>query len=870
MTQRLVNLTELRKRAERAIEASNGNGSNEKSDFSSEEVHRLIEELRIYQTELEIQNQELSSAQSAISEVLERYRLLFDGLPLPAIVVDMHGFVVDFNQQADELLATHSILSLKGRSCYQMFSLDSRTTLYPVLNNRAQAGPQKVENLELSLRASGSQPNQINQINLPCDAHIIHLHDEVAVHLQNSLIVLVDKSAEKALARQQVRTQNYLDTVQTFMLALDGDGNITMINRAGCALLGYEESELIGQNWFLTCLPQPEGMEHVYPVFKQILSGEMGAAWQFENSVLCRDGARREIAWRNAYIKDEAGRLLGTLSSGEDVTEQNKIATELAQHRSHLEELVQQRTAELVQTEARASHILESSADGLYGIDVDGCITFINQAACDLLGYSPEQAIGKHAHSLFHHSKPDGSVYPIEECPTHRGLSHGQTVRNDSEVYWHADGHPVPVMYAMHPMKRAGKVIGAATSFVDMSVQRAAAQAREQALDAAENLARLRSEFLANMSHEIRTPLNGVLGFAEIGLRNSADNAKTRNAFNKILASGSRLLGVINDILDFSKIEAGKLRVEKTEVKLIELIRQTTDLMQPIVDSKNLHLLLKLAPDTPRTFIGDPLRLGQVLTNLLTNAVKFTEAGSVVLSVCREADDLVFKITDTGIGMSAQQLAQLFQPFQQADGSTTRKYGGTGLGLAISKRLLELMDGMIRVESEPGVGSAFEFRLPYFVVPPKTEAQIAASAPVPSVKPLAGISILVAEDDPINQMVLEEFLVMDGAKVVIVGDGHLAIERVKQDGGDAYDIVLMDVQMPDIGGHEATRQILKIAPHLPIIGQTAHATDEERAKCLEAGMRDHIAKPINPDQLVHLVLWHVTTQRNADTFTSTY
>ena len=316
----------------------------------------------------------------------------------------------------------------------------------------------------------------------------------------------------------------------------------------------------------------------------------------------------------------------------QDITERKQAEAELEQYRHHLEEMVEQRSAELTRTEAKASHILNSSADGLYGIDAEGKVTFINPAACALLGYTPEQAMGHYPHSLFHHSRPDGSPYPYEECPTHDALQSGKEVRTDNEVYWHADGHPVPLMSAMHPMVQDGKVTGAVISFVDVSEQRATAAARELALIAAETLARLRSEFLANMSHEIRTPLNGVLGFATTGQRNYQNPVKALNAFNQILASGKRLLGVINDILDFSKIEAGKLHIEQTQITLVEVIRQAVELVSERDRAKHISLQVKLAQDLPQSCIGDPLRLGQVLLNLLSNAIKFTEAGSVTLS----------------------------------------------------------------------------------------------------------------------------------------------------------------------------------------------------------------------------------------------
>jgi anti-sigma regulatory factor (Ser/Thr protein kinase) len=328
----------------------------------------------------------------------------------------------------------------------------------------------------------------------------------------------------------------------------------------------------------------------------------------------------------------------------------------------------------------------------------------------------------------------------------------------------------MPVALASHPMSSTDRIIGAVVSIVDISAQRAAAQAREQALVAAENLARARSEFLANMSHEIRTPMNGVLGFAQIGQRNYQQPEKARNAFEKILTSGNQLLGVVNEILDFSKIDAGKLQSRPPKCPSAMRSAAPSNSSPTVPAPRASTCAWRKRADLPPSCVGDPLRMGQVLLNLLTNAVKFTEAGSVTLSAALQGTQLVFRVTDTGIGMSPEELGYVFNPFQQADGSTTRKFGGTGLGLAICKRLVELMQGEIRVESTPGAGSLFEVRLPYVEPAPHPATGHARPVALPD-KPLAGISILLAEDDPINQMMLEVNLEEDGAHLVMVGDG---------------------------------------------------------------------------------------------------
>ena len=543
------------------------------------------------------------------------------------------------------------------------------------------------------------------------------------------------------------------------------------------------------------------------------------------------------------------GEIIGTVGSAREITDRKRIENELELHRQHLAELVEQRSAELQITEAKASHILQSSADGLYGVDADGLICFINPAACKMLGYSMSAVLGRCPHALFHHSRPDGSAYPIEECPANQALRSCREMRVDSEVYWHADGHAIPVMYAVHPILQNGISTGAVISFVDISLQRAAAEAREQALNAAEHLAQVKSEFLANMSHEIRTPLNGVLGFAQIGYRNFQDCTQAFNAFEKILSSGNRLLAVVNDILDFSKIEAGKMSIEQTEASLDEIIESALNLVRDRALAKRLELRVEKTPDLPPSCLSDPLRIGQILLNLLSNAVKFTESGSVTLSASHSGNELIFRVTDTGIGIDCTRIDSLFNPFQQLDGSSTRRFDGTGLGLAISKRILELMDGSIHVESQPGTGSTFEVRLPYIKpdshCAPEDCSSLKDSAGQ-SAPPLSGLNILVAEDDAVSQLVLEHNLLEDGAKVVIVNNGHEAILRIMADGADFYDLVLMDIQMPEMDGYQATRRIREFAPKLPVIGQTAHALEEEKAKCFAAGMIDHISKPIDP------------------------
>ncbi|MBK9654757.1 MAG: response regulator [Rhodanobacteraceae bacterium] len=391
--------------------------------------------------------------------------------------------------------------------------------------------------------------------------------------------------------------------------------------------------------------------------------------------------------------------------------------------------------------------------------------------------------------------------------------------------------------------------------------KRAASELRESAT-LAERANRARSEFLANMSHEIRTPMTAILGLTYL-LQKTELGSVQRDHAQKIDSAARTLLAILDDLLDYSKLEAGRIAIEQQPFVLREVLDDIAVVFAPSIRDKGMGFNIAIAPTLPTALIGDPARLRQILLNLVGNAIKFSERGRVDVMVSgQRADngdiDLQLAVRDTGIGIDSETLKRIFEPFYQAETSSTRRFGGTGLGLPITQWLINLMGGTLEIDTTPGVGSEFRVRLCL----PEATATAVATLPAPAAVPttsarLGGLSVLLVEDNPINRHVAREILVGEGAEVDIACDGHEAIDRLRSAPG-AYDIVLMDIQMPRMDGFEATREIRETLAlrELPVIAMTANVSPEDRAHSRDAGMNDHLAKPIDVQTLVATVLRH--------------
>jgi len=535
---------------------------------------------------------------------------------------------------------------------------------------------------------------------------------------------------------------------------------------------------------------------------------------------------------------------------------------------------------ELQRASALNNAIVMHSAHAVITANPDGIITSFNPAAERMLGYKAEELVGKHTPAIIHdlgevaaRANQLSRQYKDKVEPGFDAFVYEARKGIDSQIEWtyiRKNGSRFPVSLAVTAITNdQGDITGYLGVAVDISeLKYAMAELKsthKQLLDAANETSRMKSQFLANMSHEIRTPMNGVLGMAE--LLGDTDLTDTQREYIGIIQqSGNALLAIINDILDSAKIESGRIDLQETPFNIADVLKGVMQTVSPTAIKKNIRLSSEVDSRITSNVVGDPGRLRQVLLNLASNAVKFTNQGEVALKVSLLSEDeevyrLNFKVQDSGIGINPDSIAHIFQPFTQADNTNKRLYGGTGLGLTISSQIVQAMGGSIRVESREKEGSEFWFDLTLM----KTEEQVQSlEAPAPAAKKKKSrsitqairlaqkdgqkLSILLAEDNPVNQQVTTMQLKRLGIDADVAENGEEALQAIRS---KHYDVVLMDCQMPVMDGYEASREIRRQFPESPvhIIALTANAMKEDRKKCLEAGMNDYLSKPLTAKDL---------------------
>ena len=547
-----------------------------------------------------------------------------------------------------------------------------------------------------------------------------------------------------------------------------------------------------------------------------------------------------------ARMRHKDGHWVSVLMRG-TVTErdQNGLALRISGTSIEISELKQaMRLAE--QSEALLKTIIDVLPQRVFWKDRNG--RFLGANRYFKTDANVEDIVGKTDHDL-----PWAEHAEMLQAADRRIMDNRQAEIGQVEEITSYDGHPAWLTTSKVPLiDAAGEVWGVLGTYQDVTSFKLAEAELIKARNAAEAASKAKSEFLATMSHEIRTPMNGVIGFTELLLDTSLD-VEQRSLAATIRDSGRSLLTIIDDILDFSRIEAGRVTVERSRVDAKQVVRDVLTLLRPRAAEKRLEFDVHWPPAVSSNILADPGRLRQVLLNLASNAIKFTESGRVTIRAYGDAGDMLrIEVEDSGIGIEPSQLPRLFTKFTQADSSTTRRYGGTGLGLAISKQLVELMGGQIGAHSRPGSGSTF-----WFTVPFAQRSDISAITRIQAMdakrlNDLAAVEadrsertrVLVVEDHAVNLMLAKRLLAKFGCEVDVAENGQLAVERTLH---ERYDLIFMDCQMPEMDGFEATRIIrnreLVNGEHTPIIALTANAMASDRERCLDAGMDDYIPKP---------------------------
>ncbi len=651
-----------------------------------------------------------------------------------------------------------------------------------------------------------------------------------------------------------------LATCGALVVVFDVKGRFVYANRAVERVLGYAIDELKGQVFF-DVVVSSDSRERSRQRLENGFCARAASA--FENEWITKSGERRRISFSNVPMLNERGDVEYYIATGIDITDRYRVEQEL------------------LRSETQFRYLWEASSEPMFLAGPGGAIVRANAAFASLAGVDIPALEGVHLTALLDLEERETLreyyrarfASPVKEHLFERELHFAQGSSGIFEISvtrMEIPGQTSQMLCilrdvtaqkrnaeALERAKEAAEAANRELISANRSLEETGRVAREMA-DRAEALSAAKSDFLANMTHEVRTPLNGILGMTGLALETELQPDQ-REYLDLVKSSAEALLNLVSDVLDFSKYEAGKLGLDSVEFSVRTLLREVLRPLALRASVSGLEFESEVDDAVPDRLLGDPMRIGQVLRNLVGNAVKFTNAGKVAVSVHAESIQgsrvtLSFSIADTGIGIPAEMLRAIFEPFTQADGSTTRRYGGTGLGLSISAGIVELMDGKIWVQSDLGKGSTF-----YFTITLELAAEEASHALQPPTH--AGkngskrrMKILLAEDNSVNQRLAARLLEREGHSVTIAGSGQEAVDLFEQ---SQFDLILMDVQMPGLDGLQATARIREkeraSGRRVPIVAMTAQAAESDRLRCLESGMDAYVAKPVHVPELLKMI-----------------
>ena len=659
--------------------------------------------------------------------------------------------------------------------------------------------------------------------------------------------------AEEILLKAGALQNAIFNSANFSSIATDSNGVIQIFNVGAERMLGYAAAEVLNQITPADISDPKELIERartlsqelatpISPGFEALVfKASRGIEDIYELTYICKDGSRLPAMVSVTALRDAQKMIIGYLLIGTDNTARKQVEAQ--------QMLLDQR---LRDQQFYTRSLIESNVDALITTDPAGIITDVNKQMEALTECTRDELIGSPFKDFF--TEPERAAAGIRLVLADKKVT-------DYELTARArDGRKTVVSYNATTFYDRGRNLqGVFAAARDITERKLVEAELKQARAAAESASSTKSDFLASMSHEIRTPMNSIMGIADLLAKTTltAEQAKYVGIFQR---SGENLLNLINDILDLSKVEASQLEIERTGFSLQEQLDKVAEMVAPRATEKALKLTISAAPDIPVYLVGDPARLCQILLNLLGNAIKFTEAGSVTLTVTAQpgiesASILQFAVSDTGIGIPVEKLQHVFERFTQADTSMTRRFGGSGLGLTICRQLVQLMGGQIWVESEPGRGSIFSFELP-FDQWRKADNQIAPQVDISSDQPLPALRVLLAEDSPDNRTIILAYLEHTPFVIEIAESGTAACAMFE---AGKFDLVLMDRQMPLMDGLTATRAIRaweeahRRVP-TPIIALTASALKGDRELCLAAGCTAFLTKPIKQSILLQAIM----------------